>query len=414
MSDRSRIQSASGGSAAAAPALERCAGDPTVFLKERWQRRALYRPGADPSGFADVLSLADVGELLSGRGMRHPAVRVVEGGTKIPRQQYTMTARLGGEAVPDVVHAGRLWDRFAAGATIVLNSLHRYWPPVARFCRDLETSLSHGVQANAYVTPPREQGLNVHYDTHDVFVLQLSGTKRWKLFGAGMTLPLASQHGSSTLSFDDPAEEEMTLRPGDCLYVPRGHLHAAQSGDEISVHLTVGILTFTWVDAFKLAFAGAEDEPSFREALPAGYADAPAAELEDAVRARIAQLRDWLDGIDGATLARDVQRRFHAGRVPLLHGHLDQLVRLGTIADDTVVRRRPYTPCRLELGELSLDLVLGDRIVRMPARVAPAVELLLEKPTVAVGELDAWLDPDGRLLLVRRLVREGLLEQVER
>ncbi|HWC09632.1 MAG TPA: cupin domain-containing protein [Acidimicrobiales bacterium] len=404
----------SGGLAAAVPALERCAGDPTVFLKEHWQRRPLYRPGADPSGFADVLSLADVGELLSGRGMRHPAVRVVEGGTKIPRQHYTTTVRLGGEPVSDVVHPGRLWDRFSAGATIVLNSLQRYWPPVSRFCRDLESSLSHGVQANAYVTPPREQGLNVHYDTHDVFVLQLSGTKHWKLFGTGMTLPLGSQHGSSTLTFDDPPEAEMTLRPGDCLYVPRGHLHAAQSGDAISVHVTVGILAFTWVDAFKRAFAGAEDERSFREALPPGYADASTAELESEIRARIGVLRDWLDDLDPGALARDLQRRFHAGRTPLLHGHLDQLMGLETIDDDSVVRRRPYTSCRLEVGEGSIDLVLGDRVVRMPTRLGPAVELLVEKPTVSVRELDPWLDRDGRLVLVRRLVREGLLEQVER
>jgi JmjC domain len=403
----------SGGSAPA-PALERCAGDPSVFLKEHWQRQPLYRPEADPSGFADVLSFADVGELLSGRGMRHPAVRVVEGGTKIPRQHYTTTARLGGEPVPDVVHAGRLWDRFSAGATIVLNSLQRYWPPVARFCRDLETSLSHAVQANAYVTPPRERGLNVHYDTHDVFVLQLWGTKHWKLFGEGMTLPLASQHGSSTLSFDDPPGTEMTLRPGGCLYVPRGHLHAAQSGDGVSVHLTVGILTFTWVDAFRRALAGTEDEPLFREALAPGYADAPLAELEGEVRARVQQLRVWLDSLDAADLARDLQRRFHAGRPPLLHGHLEQLVRLESIDDDTVVRRRPYTWCRLEVGDLSFDVVLGDRVVRMPSRLVPALELLVGKSAVAVRELDPWLDRDGRLLLVRRLVREGLLEQVER
>ena len=401
-------------SAPAAPALERCTGDPSAFLKEHWQRQPLYRPQADSSAFADVLSFADVGELLSGRGMRHPAVRVVEGGTKIPRHQYTTTARLGGEPVSDVVHPGRLWDRFAAGATIVLNSLQRYWPPVSRFCRELETSLSHAVQANAYVTPSREQGLNVHYDTHDVFVLQLSGAKHWKLFGEGMALPLASQHGSSTLTFDDPPAAEMTLRPGDCLYVPRGHLHAAQSGDDVSVHLTVGILTFTWVDAFKRALAGTEDEPSFREALAPGYADAPTAELAGEVRARLDRLREWLDGLDAAALARDLQRRFHAGRPPLLHGQLDQLVRLEAIDDDTVVRRRPYTSCRLEVGDLSLDVVLGDRVVRMPSRLAPALEVLVDEPAVAVRDLDPWLDRDGRLLLVRRLVREGLLEQVER
>ena len=398
----------------AAPALERCAGDASVFLKEHWQRQPLYRPQADPSGFADILSFADVGELLSGRGMRHPAVRVVEGGTKIPRQLYTTTARLGGEPVSDVVHAGRLWDRFAAGATIVLNSLQRYWPPVSRFCRELETSLSHAVQANAYVTPPREQGLKVHYDTHDVFVLQLAGTKHWKLFGEGMALPLASQPGSSTLTFDAPADAEMTLQPGDCLYVPRGHLHAAQSDDDVSVHLTVGILTFTWVDAFKRALARTEDEPSFREALAPGFADAPTAELEREVRARVDHLRNWLAGVDPAELARDLQRRFHARRPPLLHGHLDQLVRLETIDDDTLVRRRPYTSCRLDMGDSFLDVVLGDRVVRMPSRLAPVLELLVGKPAVAVRDLDPWLDRDGRLLLVRRLVREGLLEQVER
>ncbi len=163
-----------------------------------------------------------------------------------------------------------------------------------------------------------------------------------------------------------------------------------------------------------LALAGTEDEPSFREALPPGYADAPPAELESEIRVRVGQLRDWLAALDPAELARDLQRRFHAGRPPLLHGHLDQLVRLKTIDDDTLIRRRPYTSCRLEVGELSLDVVLGDRVVRMPSRLAPVLELLLEKPTVAVRELDPWLDRDGRLLLVRRLVREGLLEQVER
>ena len=213
---------------------------------------------------------------------------------------------------------------------------------------------------------------------------------------------------------DDPPEAEMTLHPGDCLYVPRGHLHAAQSRDDVSIHLTVGILAFTWVDAFKRALAGTEDEPSFREALAPGYADAPTAELEGEVRARVGQLRDWLDGLDPAELARDLKRRFHAGRPPLLHGHLDQLVRLETIDDGTVVRRRPYTSCRLEVGDLCLDVVLGDRVVRMPSRLAPVLERLVETPAVTVRELDPWLDRDGRLLLVRRLVREGLLEQVER
>ncbi|KPC69204.1 hypothetical protein ADL27_54620, partial [Streptomyces sp. NRRL F-6602] len=65
------------------------------------------------------------------------------------------------------------------GATLVLQALHRTWQPVAEFCAGLGTELGHPVQANAYVTPPQNRGFDDHYDVHDVFVLQIEGTKRW-------------------------------------------------------------------------------------------------------------------------------------------------------------------------------------------------------------------------------------------
>src|ERR671928_56573 len=70
----------------------------------------------------------------------------------------------------------------ADGATIVLQALHHIWPATARFCRMLEARLGHPVQANAYYTPRRSQGFGVHHDTHDVFVLQVSGEKQWRVF----------------------------------------------------------------------------------------------------------------------------------------------------------------------------------------------------------------------------------------
>jgi ribosomal protein L16 Arg81 hydroxylase len=81
--------------------------------------------------------------------------------------------------VGDLADPGLVYEHFYAGATIVLQSLHRFWPPLARLSRDLELALTHPVQVNAYVTPPASRGLGVHHDTHDVFVLQVHGRKHW-------------------------------------------------------------------------------------------------------------------------------------------------------------------------------------------------------------------------------------------
>ena len=76
----------------------------------------------------------------------------------------------------------RVAEAFEDGATLVVQALHHWWPPLGAFCRSLESSLGHPTQANAYYTPRSAQGLPVHHDTHDVFCLQISGEKRWLVY----------------------------------------------------------------------------------------------------------------------------------------------------------------------------------------------------------------------------------------
>ena len=84
-----------------------------------------------------------------------------------------------GAGVADQVSDDKLVRLFADGATMVLQGLHRVWPPIIAFSQQLAAELGHPVQANAYVTPPQNQGFSDHYDVHDVFVLQIAGEKRW-------------------------------------------------------------------------------------------------------------------------------------------------------------------------------------------------------------------------------------------
>ena len=231
--------------------LARCVGDVEGFLASYWGRAPLHRQGADPTGFADVLSLDDVDRFVSTSFARLPAFRLVRDGTPLDQGRYTRTARIGGQTVSGVGDPGRIYEEFRQGATIVLQGLQRSSEPVARFCRSLELELTSPVQANAYVTPPGARGLGVHYDTHDVFVLQVAGAKVWAVHEPVFEDPLPSQPWHAGRGEPGPAILEAELRAGDCLYVPRGFLHSAEAQEEMSAHLTVGVLCQTWFDVLR-------------------------------------------------------------------------------------------------------------------------------------------------------------------
>jgi bifunctional lysine-specific demethylase and histidyl-hydroxylase NO66 len=391
-------------------AVERCVGDAAAFVRDHWATAPLLRRGAGPEGFDDLLSLDGVDRFLS-TSPRTPAFRLVKDGQPLPPAAYTKSGRIGSQPLADLADAGKVYDHFHAGATIVLQGLHRWWPPLTAFCRDLELFLTHPVQVNAYLTPPASRGLGVHHDTHDVFVLQVHGRKLWQVWDAAVPFPLPHQRklppGAEAPA--GPPLVDAELAPGDCLYVPRGFRHAARTAQTASLHLTVGISTRNWNEILREVVELATEEAWFREGLPLGFADDPAA-LASSLAERVAELRRFLDKVDLDRVAGRTARRFWAGRAPLLAGQLQQLLALDQLDDATVVRRRSGVVCRLEVSGDRLTVLLGDRELAMPARLEPAMRRLLAAGSFAVADLAGLLDAPSRLVLVRRLVREGLLE----
>ena len=188
-------------------------------------------------------------------------------GAQLPLSGYTedvpwRPGAFTGLALPD-----RVADEHARGATLVLQALHLHWRPAALYCRGLEQRLGFPVQANAYLTPASAQGFAVHHDTHDVFVLQVSGSKRWRIYAPLLELPLKHQRWSPALG--DPGEpvQDVTLRPGDTLYVPRGWPHEAVTDRADSLHLTIGLHPPTRLDALRAALDACRDDVEFRRTL---------------------------------------------------------------------------------------------------------------------------------------------------
>jgi mannose-6-phosphate isomerase-like protein (cupin superfamily) len=389
-------------------ALEGLVGDVDGFLADVWSRRPLLTRGGDPAGSGRLLSVAEVDALLAERGQRTPAVRLVRGGETVPADRYTTTGRIGSRQVPDLLDAALIQAEFAAGATISLQGLHRYWPPLTELCRSLEGFLSHPFQANAYLSPPGAQGLRVHHDTHDVFVVQVEGSKHFDVYEPILELPVNGQHWSA----DEPPGEPLLsvdLRPGDCLYMPRGWRHRAFTTDAPSLHLTVGAARPHLAGA---AHGGRRPARRRRRVPPAAAGR---------VRARPGRLHRRRRGPPQAArrlhrrprpedVADRLLRRAVTGRPTVALGGLTRLVEGVTLTSQTLVRRRPGTPCLLREAAGRVDVVLPDRTVTFPAVARAAVRALVDGDGHTADSLPGSLDAAGRLVVVRRLVTEGLLE----
>jgi lysine-specific demethylase/histidyl-hydroxylase NO66 len=389
-------------------ALERCVGDVRRFVEERWGRSPiLHRAG--PDAFAGLLDLGDVDHLVTESLLRMPGFRLVRDGEPLDPATYTQTIRIGGRRLERTARPDRVLDAFADGATIVLQALHRQSGTVGRLCRDLELALTHPVQANAYVTPPTARGFAVHHDTHDVFVIQTHGHKAWRVFPPLVELAGPRQPWRSSLG--DPGEPvlEAELGPGDTLYIPRGFPHDAQARREVSVHVTVGVLAYTWLDLWRHVLEGGADHLPFREALPPGFAEDPGPAMEE-LGVRRKELQDWLERTADEEALRSFATRFWASRRPVLGGVLEQLGRIEDIGPETPVRRRPGGVFQVEARGDRITALLGMRELRMPAFCEPALRLVAGRSEPFAPRELPGLDPDSAVVLVRRLVREGAVE----
>ncbi len=369
-----------------------------MFARELWTRRPQHRRATDGRGFEDLLSLDDVDLIVSTMGLRLPAFRLVKDGETLPPSRYTKTTRTGSQEARGVIDSMAVFDEFAEGATIVFQSMHRYWAPLADYCRGLELALGHPVQANAYVTPPGAQGFGAHEDEHDVFVLQSHGTKQWWV------------HDRHDLPPSRPAVVDALLAPGDSLYIPVGFPHSASTQEQASVHVTIGILTITWVAVLREALKTLESDPSLAMPLPLRFAIEDGAFTEEVGR-RLEQIASSVGELDPTRMARRLGRKVLTTRQPLLRGQIHRLLALDDIEYETVVGRRSGSMCVLRAVDEELSVLLGDRELRMPLSTEQAMNLLASGERVAVSDLPG-LDEAGRLVLVRRLIREGLLEVV--
>lgn len=370
-------------------ALEHLALDPARFVAEIYGRRPeVTATGRDYSWLG---SLDRFDELINDSLLPTAAFRLVRDGSTVPATSYTKS--FGGRRADAtrVADPALVFDHFASGATIVLEGLHRYSPSLRDLCRDLERELREGTQVNAYITPPSAQGFATHVDAHDVFVVQVHGTKRWSVFAeedeTGQRSPLI----------------ERDLQVGECLYIPAGFAHSAATGVSASAHLTIGILptTASRIKNELIELMDIDESAIDLEALDRGDFSAVSARL-------VKEARDKLASIDERELAHRLRRLSFTTRHHSLRGHLHRVIDADRINDSDRVAVRVAWDRADSDGDVIV--LLPDRELRFDARLAPALDVVLQGEPFLVADLKGHLDEEDRRAMVARLIREGLLE----
>ena len=246
---------------------------------------------------------------------------------------------------------------FADGSTVVLQGLHRLWPPLIEFADQLAADLGHPTQVNAYITPPSSRGFSPHYDVHDVFVLQVAGEKHWTIHEPVLRDPLRTQPWNDRAAEVAAAAErepviDAVLRPGD-VALPAARLpalgHRARGDQRAPDHRrplrspagAPPSRRWTWCGRWPPPI------PTLRGSLPLGVDLGDPASVRDDVAAVIAGLQDWLGRLDPAEVADRLRAQTWAQVRPEPVAPLAQSAAAAALTADTVLRLRRRLRCSL-------------------------------------------------------------------
>src|SRR5215207_9026630 len=240
---------------------------PGEFLDSSWGANLLHVRGR-AGRFAHMMPWARLSEIISRQRLDFPRLRLVRDGKSLPVSSY-LRHQTGGRqktTIPRLNSAG-LSRHLREGATLVLDAVDELSEPVEELAKGLELLFHERVQVNLYAGWQTSRGFDLHWDDHDVFILQVAGRKRWSVYGQTRPYPLVNDIEKAQKPEHEPLWEG-TLEDGDLLYIPRGWWHVAVPLAEPTLHLTVGVHNRTGLDFLGWLSERVRACETFRRDLP--------------------------------------------------------------------------------------------------------------------------------------------------
>jgi hypothetical protein len=286
---------------------------PDDFFARIYGREPLHIPGP-PDKFAGLFGWDAFNGLINKTTLwSDNTMKLVQGGRNLTADEYCKPGRNrdGAQVMrPDFEVVSQLMEQ---GATVILDLVDRLDPGLAAVATALGVATGTRTSCNVYCSFAQKPAFNSHFDTMDVFALQIEGTKTWNVYEGRFEHPvnaLGYEYSSFGQDHHDQAKgnvlHQVEMTPGDLLYVPRGQYHDALADSDASLHASFGLTRATGLDFIATTLRSLSDVAAFREALP-GFDD------EAAHQTHIQRLADELHEIisdpEIARQMRDDQRQ---------------------------------------------------------------------------------------------------------
>ena len=246
---------------------------PEQFFAEYYDKQPLHVKGG-AAKFASVLSWRQINRLLDMTHMwSSHSLKMYEDGVAVPPEQYCVGATSRDNASVMQPVSSKVAEWMKKGASLVLNDIDSLTPGLNSVSRALEGAGLGKAQANAYISWQSHKAFPSHYDTHDVWAVQVEGEKTWNVWEGRAEWPISHPifRGEGQAHHDQAKgrlREKVLLKAGDLLYLPRGWYHDALAEAPSSVHIAYGVHAALGMDVMNILLERVLYEPVFRQPLP--------------------------------------------------------------------------------------------------------------------------------------------------
>ncbi|MHC6157655.1 cupin domain-containing protein [Bradyrhizobium elkanii] len=372
---------------------------PEQFFNRFWEKEVLYVSRNDVAYFPFLRAEQSLEEIIQFFCRQWGDVSLARAGTPASECPYL-------NAPPDL---RAITKAFREKYTVVVNDLQLKDLSVAHLCRSIERAFFCRANVNAYLTNADSQGLKAHYDDDDVFILQLKGTKSWKIYRERVDLPLASMAYAERLTLDSPFDG-FELVPGDVLYMPRGVIHEAIAGAVPSLHLTVSLSTLRWIDVInEVVQATAERDVRLRRSI-APQVLRGIEEDRAEIRAELRRLVEHLLDSDATDQAiHRLQNRICRGLGPVSLVSLAATAVQAPLTGDCRLQLAPDQICCVEEDNGSCKLKAVGAEFEFPLSLSELPRFMCSVDQFCPNELPGALSPKARLEVAQQFLDRGLV-----
>ena len=384
--------------------------EPEAFFGEVYRQKPVHLPGPG-SRFASVFSWAVLNELLSMSTLwSDQSCEVVLGGKVLPPEAYCYQGPTRDNQRGHIVDPERMLNCLRQGGALTLNFIERLTPPLRAISQTLACALGASVNCSTFATWPRAQGYASHFDTTQVVVLHIAGSKTWRIYEgrfphAAHTTNARAKYPDFPQDYHEQAKgrllKEVTLTPGDLLYLPHGQYHDAFTSDEPSIHLSFAVRHLVTQDFINALSREMPQDPYFLQHLPA---------VGD--RAANGEVRRSLAGVLQQIMA---DPKVGEGLEGLLRRSAFERLANYSLPDRQAPRRFRvlWRGRRVEPSGAAVQLVAGNQAHQLDATAGALAEWAIAKDYFAESWLDedfSHLQPAARTAALADLHRLGLIE----